>query len=205
MSLLTAFSVAMDTRPSVTFSVDCDCNNKAAAPATWGQAMDVPLLDVTALLLETPADLMLTPGAKMSMQLPQLLKLALASLLDVAATVMADGANAGEYWHASAFELPAATTTVTPASVARSIAVPTKLCVPRPPKLALMTAGRRPFCTIQSTARVHQENCPPPLLLRVLTPWIVTPLATPYWVPPTVPAQCVPCPCTSSEQSVEPS
>merc|ERR550532_121511 len=110
---------------------------------------------------------------------------------------MADGANAGVYWHAFAFSLPAATTTTTSWLTARSIAVFTELNTPAPPKLALTTAGRSPFSTIQSSASVHQENCPQPLSSRVLTPWIVTPLATPNLVPPTVPAQCVPCPCTS--------
>jgi len=58
---------------------------------------------------------MLDPGAKMSTQLPVLLKYERASDEVVAPTVIAAGAEAGEYEHASSSSFPAATTTVMPA------------------------------------------------------------------------------------------
>merc|ERR1719330_1815774 len=65
---------------------------------------------------------------------------------------MADGTNAGEYSQALRLELPAATTTVTPAPVAASIASSMACWVPLPPRLMLATAGRMSVCVaIQSS------------------------------------------------------
>jgi len=64
---------------------------RATAPATCGQAMDVPDSDVDPVLEVWLADSIYLPGAKISRQLPQLLKLALESSLWDAPTVMADG------------------------------------------------------------------------------------------------------------------
>ena len=113
-----------------------DSRYSAAAPDTCAAAMDVPLtmLVVTALpgvkpspvfepvpligAKEIHADLMFTPGAIKSTQLPELEKPAKTSVLSDAATVMAFGALDGDELHASDAEFPAATTTVIPAAMA---------------------------------------------------------------------------------------
>src|SRR5690606_12065031 len=96
------------------------CRYSAAAPATCGEAIDVP--DIVALpevLLR--ADVMLLPGAKMSTQLPQFEKLDRESLEVDEPTVIASATRAGDTLHAFWFSLPAATTTVTPRAVALRI------------------------------------------------------------------------------------
>jgi len=85
--------------------------------------MEVPEYDTEAVSDWTEADNTFTPGAKISRQVPKQLKLALASELSVAPTVIAEATKAGENPHASALELPAATTTTTPAFVSALIAV----------------------------------------------------------------------------------
>lgn len=47
------------------------CKAKAATPATWGEAMEVPLMVLVAVLLVIQAEVMLEPGAKTSTQLPK--------------------------------------------------------------------------------------------------------------------------------------
>ena len=84
----------------------------AAAPATCGHAMLVPLIVLVASSSPIQADFTSEPGAKMSTHAPKLEKPLLASSRAVAPTVMAVGAFAGEYPHASSLALPAATTTV---------------------------------------------------------------------------------------------
>jgi len=69
----------------------------------------------------THAAVIETPGAWMSTHWPWFEKLAKPSLMSVAPTVMALGADAGEYSHASLLELPAATTVSTLLSKARWI------------------------------------------------------------------------------------
>jgi hypothetical protein len=71
-------------------------STSAAAPATCGVAIEVPLIVFVAVLLLYQADVMLTPGAMMSTQVPKLEKLAAASLLWVAPTVIASATRAGE-------------------------------------------------------------------------------------------------------------
>lgn len=86
---------------------------KAAAPATWGLAMEVPCfvaVPVPSMLVETIA----TPGAKMSTQEPKLLNQAMLSFWSVAPTVMALAAEAGLVVQASTASFPAATTMTTP-------------------------------------------------------------------------------------------
>src|SRR5215212_1744721 len=68
----------------------------AAAPPTCGAAIEVPLMVLVAVLLPIQAPVMLTPGPKMSTQVPVSEKLALVSLIWLAATVMALGVLAGE-------------------------------------------------------------------------------------------------------------
>ena len=46
------------------------CQAKAATPATWGDAMDVPLMMLVAVVLVYQAEVMLLPGAKRSKQVP---------------------------------------------------------------------------------------------------------------------------------------
>ena len=104
----TAAGVAPGWRPSTS----------AAAPATCGVAIEVPLSVAVALSLPAPAEGMFTPGARRSTQAPSLENAARASVGPVAPTVRAAGAAAGEYWQASAWSLPAATTTVRPAATA---------------------------------------------------------------------------------------
>lgn len=45
-------------------------NTSAATPATWGLAMDVPLMVLVAVALVCQAEVMLLPGPKISTQLP---------------------------------------------------------------------------------------------------------------------------------------
>jgi len=46
---------------------------KAAAPATWGQAMEVPDMTALAVFDVMPAEVMLEPGANKSTHVPKLL------------------------------------------------------------------------------------------------------------------------------------
>ena len=46
------------------------CRTSAAAPATCGVAIDVPLIVFVAVSFVFQADVMLEPGAKMSTQVP---------------------------------------------------------------------------------------------------------------------------------------
>ena len=79
------------------------------------EAIEVPEIVLTAVLDVCQADLILEPGAKISTQPPQLLKLLLLSDEVEEATVIAVSSEAGDELHASAFSFPAATTMTTPA------------------------------------------------------------------------------------------
>ena len=68
----------------------------AAAPVTCGVAIDVPLMVFVAVFELYQSDVMLTPGALMSTQLPKFEKYAKPSLMSVAPTVIADGSLDGE-------------------------------------------------------------------------------------------------------------
>ena len=46
------------------------CRYRAATPATWGEAIEVPLMVFVALLLVYQAEVMFEPGANRSRQLP---------------------------------------------------------------------------------------------------------------------------------------
>src|SRR5690606_36681063 len=74
----------------------------AAAPATCGVAIDVPLMVLESVSLPIQADVMSLPGAKMSTQRPMLEKLDRASVLVVEPTLMASSVRAGELLQASA-------------------------------------------------------------------------------------------------------
>jgi hypothetical protein len=152
--------------------------------------MEVPEYDTEAVSDATLADNTFFSGAKISRQVPKQLKLALASELSVAPTVIAEGTKAGENPQASALSLPAATTTTTPAFVTSSIAVFTEGLLPPPPKLALTTPGLRfVFFFTQSSASIIQAKDPDPSSPKTFTEWSVDSLATPKLLPPIVPAQ----------------
>lgn len=98
-TLVTTLGVELATRLSRTWAGVYDgfaASVSAAAPTTWGVAIDVPLIVLVAVLLLYQADVMLTPGARMSTQVPKLEKLAAASLFWVAPTVMPSATRAGE-------------------------------------------------------------------------------------------------------------
>ena len=86
-----------------------DCRIRAATPATCGDAIEVPLSVAVAVSLETHAERMLEPGAKMSTTLPKFEKDERESVLVEDPTVIAAPTRAGEKLAALLFELPAAT------------------------------------------------------------------------------------------------
>src|SRR6476469_316861 len=107
LGLVTLLGVALATRASRTccgVAVGWSARYRAAAPATCGVAIDVPLIVFVPPLSQS--DVMFTPGAKMSVQVPKFENEARASLVAVALTVIASGTRAGEKPQASAFELP---------------------------------------------------------------------------------------------------
>ena len=70
--------------------------NKAAAPATCGEAIEVPLIVFVPVLLVYQAEVIELPGAKISRQVPKFEYEARASVLVVAPTVIAAPTRAGE-------------------------------------------------------------------------------------------------------------
>jgi hypothetical protein len=84
-----AFTSSGDIVPS-------DDSINAAAPETCGHAIDVPDQVAIAVSLDATAEVMADPGAKMSTQLPTLLKDERASDEVVAPTVIAVDDEAGE-------------------------------------------------------------------------------------------------------------
>ena len=73
-----------------------DCKYRATTPATCGDAIDVPDIEVRSVVLRMYDDVMETPGANTSTHEPKFEKLARASVEPVAPTVIADGALAGQ-------------------------------------------------------------------------------------------------------------
>jgi hypothetical protein len=112
--------------------------------------------------------------------------------------VTAVGARAGDVEHASRLELPAATTTTTPASVARRTASSVATEPPSMPSDRFATIGTagsaRLRAVTQSSARttsvLHPEPSHPST--RTSTSWAS--VATPSVAPPTSDATSVPCP-----------
>src|SRR5690606_23389338 len=103
--LLTLPGEPLETRWSRTVCGEADglsARYSAAAPATCGVAIDVPLIARESESDPIHADVMFEPGAKMSRQLPTLEKSDRASVLVVDPTVMASGVRAGDVPHASA-------------------------------------------------------------------------------------------------------
>jgi hypothetical protein len=152
--------------------------------------MDVPLrlkLPTTVLVF---AEIMCSPGAKMSMHVPKLEKAALESSIPVAPTVIASVAEAGVVEQASASEFPPATTMTTPAATALFTAVFRDSITTCASMLRFATApfGRgRP--TIQSIPARTLATVPDPEPSKILTAIKLAFLAIPYLVPPTVPGK----------------
>src|SRR5215213_5318652 len=103
---------------------------------------------------------------------------------------MPDATRAGETLHAFWFSFPPASEKVTPALIALVTAVSSALETP-PPRLMLATAGRIRLRRTQSTPAMTPEFEPEPLQYSTRTGCSVTVSATPYVVPPIVPATCV--------------
>src|SRR5213593_2353018 len=81
---VTALAVALAVSAVATaagVAVELAARYNAAAPATWGVAIDVPLIVFVAVLDVFHDDVMLTPGPMMSTQLPKFENDAKASLL----------------------------------------------------------------------------------------------------------------------------
>lgn len=72
------------------------CLYSAATPATWGDAIEVPLMVAVAVSLVYQAEVMLEPGAKRSRHVPQFEKEERTSVLVVEPTVIAAATRAGE-------------------------------------------------------------------------------------------------------------
>ena len=162
--------------------------SRAARPATCGAAMDVPEIVRVEVDPEIHAEVIPVPGAYMSTQLPKFEYEARLSDWSVAPMVIADGARAGENWHASAPEFPAATTTTSPARVAAATASSTAEFAP-PPRLKLMIPGPPGWlATAQLMPATTEDEKPDPAQSRTLTATTVAVFATPYVLPATVPA-----------------
>ena len=116
------------------------CKYKATTPATCGDAIEVPDMEVRSVVLRMYDDVIETPGANTSTHEPKFEKPARVSAEFVAPTVMAEGSLAGDTPHALALSLPAATTIVIPSATARATAAFNELDNP-PPKLMFATAG----------------------------------------------------------------
>src|SRR5690348_2159510 len=131
------------------------------------------------------------PGAYRSTQVPKFEYEAWASVLSVAPTVMASASRAGDWRQALRLSLPAATAYVTPEAIEAFTALSSVLPA-SPPRLMLATAGLTACWVTQSTPAMICEYEPLPWQSRTRTETSCTSLAMPYWLPPTVPATCVP-------------
>ena len=107
---------------------------------------------------------MFEPGAKISRHEPKLEKEERSSVEVIEPTVMADGSPAGETVHALTFELPAATTNVTPSSTPRATAR-SRAAERGPPMLRFATAGTPDWwwVIIQSIPAMMSDVLPEPL------------------------------------------
>ena len=89
----------------------------AAAPATCGDAIDVPLIATNPFAFVEEAETIETPGALTFTQLPRFEKPTNVSFTSVAPTVIAAAMRAGDDQQASDPAFPAAATVVTPALI----------------------------------------------------------------------------------------
>jgi hypothetical protein len=159
--------------------------------------MDVPLLSKLPVTVFAFADLMLFPGAKISMHSPKLdslpeEKYAFESFSLVAPTVIALVAEAGDVVQASIFPFPPATTMTTPAVTALFTAVLMEVITCSASMLTFATALLErdcDSCTTKSMPSITAPTVPLPELSKTLTEIKLAFLAIPYFVPPTVPGK----------------
>jgi hypothetical protein len=152
--------------------------------------MDVPLRLRLSAIVFARAEIMLTPGAKISTHVPKLEKDALESSLPVAPTVIAFVAEAGDVKQAFAFEFPPATTMTTPAATALFTALLIDSITTGALRLRFATAPFRRGCpTSQTMPAITEDTVPDPEPSKTLTEIKLVFLAIPYLVPPTVPGK----------------
>src|SRR5262245_24220954 len=101
------------------------------------------------------AEVMSTPGANRSKQLPTLENTARASVPEVAPTVIASATRGGDWVQASRSSLPAALTHVTPAATAARTASSSAGTTERCRRLMLTTAGFSWLVVTQSMPATH--------------------------------------------------
>ena len=89
-------------------AVGCPSRYNAAAPATLGLAIDVPLRTALAVSLVLQSDWMFTPGASNFTQVPKFDHDGRLSAVSMAAVVSAEDTRAGDTPQASTPLLPAA-------------------------------------------------------------------------------------------------
>ena len=102
-ALVTLFGVELLMIAAATVAGDAPgfaSRNKAATPATCGDAIDVPEIVLVAVSLVLHVEVMLLPGAKMSTHVPKFENDDRASVVVVEPTVIAAGARAGDTLHA---------------------------------------------------------------------------------------------------------
>src|SRR5688572_1745868 len=101
--LVSLFTLALLTTAACTSAGVADgllARNSAATPATCGDAIDVPLIVLVAVLLVCQAEVMLDPGANRSTHVPKFENDDRASALVELPTVSACETRAGEELHA---------------------------------------------------------------------------------------------------------
>ena len=155
-------------RTTLAFAVGFEARYSAAAPAACGAAIDVPLIVFVAVSDASQSDVIETPSAKTSTQWPKFEKLARASVMSVAPTVIAPLALPGEKAQASRLLLPAATVTVTPLAIELVTALLGAALNP-PPTLMFTTAGFTTWAVTQSTPAMTAEVLPLPSHPRTRT------------------------------------
>src|SRR3954451_14454286 len=112
------------------------------------------------------------------------------------ATVVTLAALEGEKLQAAALLLPAATATNTP-ELARLFTALFSVLAKPPPRLMFATAGWMAVVASQFRPAMMPEVDPEPLQSSTRTARSSAPLATPNFVPATVPDTCVPWPLQS--------
>jgi hypothetical protein len=152
--------------------------------------MDVPLYDVLPEIVFVFAEMIFSPGAKMSTHVPKLESSARESSSAVEPTVIALSAEAGECEQAVVFEFPPATTMTTPAATAAFTASLRDLITPGALRLKFATAPFGRDCpTTQSIPARTVAKVPYPETSKTLTAIKFAFFAIPYSRPPTVPGK----------------
>ncbi len=186
------------------------CRKIATSPATWAAAPDVPLIVWVAAAWVFHADTSASPGASTSTHRPAFDSASAAnggaappSACDTAPTVIATGARAGDASHASAPELPAATTNGVPAATTRPTASSSAREGP-PDAASSATAGATRFRASQSMPASTDDTAPDPSQPRTFTERTRAPGATPTVAPAASAATHVPCPLQSPASGLTP-